>query len=163
MSSLLYKRCLYMKFVTFGALGRGNGKFTSQIKMRKEWITRIGKVKILRFLWMVNVVFIRITWLRTIIPSITIDKNQYKLIRISCFYRYLNNHIYGVLNIFTFSSSEQSPQYKRKIIGHFQHLRIHCTRWVKYGSLFSSQKKKKRKEKKKRYGSTWELLINVDP
>ena len=37
-----------MKFVTFGALGRGNGKFTSQIKMRKEWITRIGKVKNLR-------------------------------------------------------------------------------------------------------------------
>ena len=43
-----------------------------------------------------------------------------------------------LLNIFTFSSSEKTPQYKKKIFGHSQHPRIHCTGRVKYGSTFSS-------------------------
>ena len=44
------------------------------------------------------------------------------------------NPTYMLLNIFTFSSPEKTPQYKKNIIGHFQHPRIHCTGRVKYGS-----------------------------
>ena len=65
-----------------------------------------------------------------------------------------------LLNIFTFSSSEKTPQYKKKILGHSQHPRIHCTGRVKYSSTFLPPRAKK---KKKKYGSTRELLINVDP
>jgi len=52
------------------------------------------------------------------------------------------NPTYMVLNIFTFSSSEQTPQYKKKSIGHFQHPRIHCTGRVRYGSTFFLPPKK---------------------
>ena len=51
-----------------------------------------------------------------------------------------------LLNIFAFSSSEKTPQYKKKIIGHSQHPRIHCTGRVKYSSTSPPTPKKKNKE-----------------
>ena len=60
-----------------------------------------------------------------------------------------------------FLPSEQTPQHKKENYWSFPAPNDPLYKMSQVWSLFSSKKNKKKKKKK--FGSTWELMINVDP